>query len=62
MFSLEGCPYSENPGRQRVVIVFIHLFNKYLWNTYCVPEIILETEVLGVNNTTETFLEETDGK
>lgn len=26
------------------------------------PEIILETEVLGVNNTIETLLEETDGK
>lgn len=59
---MEGCPYSENPGRQRVVIVFIHLLKKYLWNTYCVPEIILGTEVLEINNTIETLVEETDGK
>ena len=59
---MEGCPYAENPRRERVVIVFIHLFNKYLWNTYCVPEIILGTDVLGINDTIETLVEEKEGK
>lgn len=59
---MAGCSCSENPEGQRVVIVFIYLFKKYLLNIYYVPEIILGTEVSAINNTAEALVEEIDDK
>lgn len=35
---------------------------KYLSNAYCVPDIVLSTDALVINNTVEAVIEETGGK